>query len=109
MSIILLEALEVSGIILQLSVIRLFAGIESRPSWGLTDAAQTGNFPICKLTLGRKRNHSVMVERGGRKRDGWRDGRGWYRAGGRKRQREGGGREGTVAAANEEPSRGSWG
>ena len=24
-----------------------------------------------------------MVERGGRKRDGWRDGRGWYRAGGR--------------------------
>ena len=50
-----------------------------------------------------------MVERGGRKRDGWRDGRGWYRAGGRRRQREGGGREGTVAAANEEPSRGSWG
>ena len=29
--------------------------------------------------------------------------------GGRRRQREGGGREGTVAAANEEPSRGSWG
>ena len=83
MSIILLEALEVSGIILQLSVIQLFAGIESRPSWGLTDAAQTGNFPICKLTLGRKRNHSVMVERGGRKRDGWRDGRGWYRAEGK--------------------------
>ena len=26
-----------------------------------------------------------------------------------RRQREGGGREGTVAAANEEPSRGSWG
>ena len=24
-----------------------------------------------------------MVERGGRKRDGWRDGRGWYRAGGK--------------------------
>ena len=78
MSIILLEALEVSGIILQLSVIRLFAGIESRPSWGLTDAAQTGNFPICKLTLGRKRNHSVMVERGGRKRDG---GIGWQSGG----------------------------
>ena len=66
-----------------LAVVRLFAGIESRPSWGLTDAAQTGNFPICKLTLGRKRNHSVMVERGGRKRDGWRDGRGWYRVQGR--------------------------
>ena len=78
MSIILLEALEVSGIISQLSVIRLFAGIESRPSWGLTDAAQTGNFPICKLTLGRKRNHSVMVERGGRKRDG----KGWKGVGG---------------------------
>ena len=27
----------------------------------------------------------------------------------RRRQGEGGGREGTVAAANEEPSRGSWG
>ena len=55
----------------QLSVILLFVGIESRPrGWGLTDATQTGNFPICKLTLGRKRNHSVMVERGGRKRDG---------------------------------------
>ena len=34
-----------------------------------------------------------MVERGGRKRDGWRDGRGWYRAGGKEETK---GRRGTL-------------
>ena len=35
-----------------------------------------------------------MVERGGRKRDGWRDGRGWYRAGGKEGETKG--RRGTL-------------
>ena len=63
---------------LQLAAICFSLGLNLGRGWGLTDAAQTGNFPICKLTLGRKRNHSVMVERGGRKRDG----KGWKGVGG---------------------------